>query len=104
MNTNIFAKLNFQYSYSNIQYSETKIRIFEYIRIFALYKRQFLTEYEYEYIRRIKFTIFVFEYQIFGDKYSNIRIYSNIRPTLGSKQAKKLFLGNARVKIFSAAN
>ena len=27
-------------------------------------------------------SIFVFEYWIFGEQYSNIRIYSNIRPTL----------------------
>ena len=32
----------------------------------------FWTEYEYEYIRKVKFLIFVFEYPVFGDKYSNI--------------------------------
>ena len=37
----------------------------------------FLTEYEYEYIRKVEFPIFVFEYPVFGDKYSNIQIYSN---------------------------
>ena len=40
--------------YSNIQYSETSIRISEYIWIFALYWRQLLIEYEYEYIQLIE--------------------------------------------------
>ena len=40
----------------------------------------FSTEYEYEYIRKVEFPIFVFEYPVFGDKYSNIQIYSDIRP------------------------
>ena len=35
---------------------------------------------EYEYIPKVKFSIFVFEYPVFGDKYSNIRIYLYIRP------------------------
>ena len=36
----------------------------------------FLTKYEY--IRKVKFPIFVFEYPVFGDKYSNIQIYCYI--------------------------
>ena len=75
-NINIFEKSNFQYLYLNIQYSETNIRISEYIHIFALYNTNFLIKYEYEYIRKVKFPIFVFEYPIFGVKSLNIRIYS----------------------------
>ena len=66
--------------YSNIQYSETNVRISEYICIFALYKTQFLNEYEYEYIRS-KFSnnrvwISINRIQIF--KYSNISEYIRI--------------------------
>ena len=32
----------------------------------------FRTEYEYKYIRKVKFSIFIFEYPEFGDKYLNI--------------------------------
>ena len=70
MNTNIFGKSNLWYSYSNIQYSETNIWISENIWIFGLYKRQFLPEYEYEYIRKVTFPILVFKYPIFVDKSS----------------------------------
>ena len=38
----------------------------------------FLTEYEY--LHKVEFPIFVFEYPVFGDNFSNIRIYSDIRP------------------------
>ena len=75
-NINIFEKTNFQYLYLNIQYSETNIRISKYIHIFALYNTKFLIKYEYEYIRKVKFPIFVFEYPIFGVKSLNIQIYS----------------------------
>ena len=34
---------------------------------------ELLTEYEYEYIRKVEFPIFVFEYPIFGDKNLNIQ-------------------------------
>ena len=81
-NMNLFEKSNCWYLYSNKQYSETYIRISKYIWIIALHQRQFLIEFEYEYIRKVDFPIFIFEYPIFWDKYLNIRIYSNIRPTL----------------------
>ena len=35
----------------------------------------FLTQYNYEYIWKIKFPIFVYEYPVFGDKYLNIFEY-----------------------------
>ena len=60
------------------EYSAKKSRInwVEYIRFLIS------TEYEYRIYSGSWKSIFVFEYKIFVHKYSNIRIYSNIRHTL----------------------
>jgi hypothetical protein len=68
---------NWRIEYSNIfSFGKFTNRISEYIRIFQNYESN---------TRIYSFgqnSIFVFEYWIFGEQYSNIRIYSNIRPTL----------------------
>ena len=55
----------------------------------------FLTEYEYEYIRKVEFPIFVFKYPVFRDKNSNIWIYSDIRPL------QKTIFDWIRIRIYS---
>ena len=52
-----------------------------YLKIHPLLKT-ILIKYDYKYIQKVKFPIFIFEYTIFGEKYLNIRIYYNIRYTL----------------------
>jgi hypothetical protein len=51
-------------------------RIFEYIQFWKIYESNTQI---YLFGQN---SIFVFEYWIFGEQYSNIRIYLNIRPTL----------------------
>jgi hypothetical protein len=67
---------------SNIEYSN----IFGY-RIVANRISEYICKYEnYESNTRIyslsQKSIFIFEYWIFGEEYSNIQIYTNIRPSL----------------------
>ena len=65
-----FSSFNFLsskiFEYSNVKYVQISFRKFTNIRIYSF----------------TEILIFVFEYPLFGNKYSNIRIYSNIRPTL----------------------
>ena len=77
----------FMKNYSNILKSKIEYsNIFGY-KIFANRISEYIRKYlNYESNTRIysfgQKSIFVFEYWIFGGQYSNIRIYSNIRPSL----------------------
>ena len=64
-------------------------RIFEYIQFWKIYESNIRIysdisklRIEYSNIFIWSKSIFVLEYWIFGEQYSNIRIYSNIRPSL----------------------
>ena len=61
------------------RYSNIFVIIYEYSNIFVpkLFNGPNIRIYSYS-----NFFVFVFEYQIFGQKYLNIRIYSNIRYAL----------------------
>jgi hypothetical protein len=74
----IYSKnLKCMIEYSNIfGYTIFAKRISEYIRKYKIYK---LNTRIYLFSQK---TIFIFEYWVFGEQYLNIRIYSNIRPSL----------------------
>ena len=78
---------NWRIEYSNIfSFGKFTNRISEYIRIFQNYESN---------TRIYSFgqnSIFVFEYWIFGEQYSNIQIYSNIRLTLAQPQLLVILL------------